>query len=135
MTGLLKDKTILIVDDDADTLVLLTAVLEDAGADVIAANSVEAALETYRQSPPHAVVADIRLGSSDGYALIKVIRETDLEYRGFTAAVALTGFASPEDRKRALTVGFNAYITKPFDPADVIDQLHDLLSRSRDSAA
>ena len=65
MTGLLKDKTILIVDDEEDTLVLLTAVLENAGANVIAANSVEAALETYRQSPPHAVVADIRLGSSD----------------------------------------------------------------------
>jgi CheY-like chemotaxis protein len=62
-----------------------------------------------------------------------MIRETDLEYRGFTAAVAVTGFASPANRKKP--VGFNAYITKPFDPADVIDQLRDLLSRSRDSAA
>jgi CheY-like chemotaxis protein len=90
---------------------------------------------TPKKFRPHAVVADIRLGSSDGYALIKMIRENDLEYRGFTAAVAVTGLASPEDRKRALTVGFNAYITKPFDPSDIIDQLHDLLSRSRDSAA
>jgi CheY-like chemotaxis protein len=131
----LKDKTILIVDDDADTRALLTTVLENAGADVIAANSVEAAFATYRQSPPHAVVADIRLGSSDGYALIKVIRETDLEYRGFTAAVAVTGFASPEDRKRALTVGFNAYFTKPFDPDEVVETLRELLSHPRDSAA
>jgi CheY-like chemotaxis protein len=135
MTALLKDKTILIVEDDGDTRDLLRVVLEAAGANVVAAESVETALETYRRAPPHAVVADIRLRSSDGYALIKAIRETDLEYRGFTVAVALTGFASPEDQTRALAAGFNAYIAKPFDPADVVQTLGDLLLGSRDSAA
>src|SRR5690348_16878565 len=134
MTALLKNKTILVVDDDADTRDLLCIILKDAGADVVAADSVEAALQTYRQDPPHGVVADIRLGSSDGYALIKKIRETDLEYRGFTATVALTGFASPEDRTRALAAGFNVYIAKPFEPAEVVQSLRNLLFPCRDAA-
>jgi DNA-binding response OmpR family regulator len=135
MTEPLKDKTVLVVADDADTRDLLRRVLEEAGADVVRADSVESAFETYRQSPPHAVVADIRLGTSDGYALIKAIRETDLEYRGSTVVLALTGSASPEEQKRALAAGFNAYIAKPFDPAEVVERLRELLSYPRESSA
>jgi DNA-binding response OmpR family regulator len=135
MTEPLKDKTVLVVADDANMRDLLRRVLEEAGADVVTADSVESAFETYRQSPPHAVVTDIRLGTSDGYALIKAIRETDVEYRGCTVVLALTGSASPEEKKRALAVGFNAYIVKPFDPAEVVERLRELLSHPRESAA
>ena len=134
-TLLLKDKTILVVEDDADTRELLRFVLEENGAHVIAVASVDAALGTYRQAPPHAVITDIRLGRSDGYALIKAIRDTDVEYRGFTPVIAVTGFASPDDEDRAMAAGFNAYITKPFDPAQVVSTLAGLLSRSSDLAA
>jgi CheY-like chemotaxis protein len=135
MTASLKDKSILIVDDDPDTRELLRAVLEDVGARVVTAGSVAAAFETYRQSPPHGVIADIHLGSSDGYALLKTIRETDVEYRGCTPVVAVTGFASPEDKKRALAAGFNAYIAKPFEPAEVVQMLSLLLLRPGELAA
>ena len=135
MTEPLKDKTVLVVADDANMRDLLRRVLEEAGADVVTADSVESAFETYRQSPPHAVVTDIRLGTSDGYALIKAIRETDAEYRGSTVVLALTGSASPEEKKRALAAGFNAYIVKPFDPPEVVERLRELLSRPRESAA
>jgi hypothetical protein len=131
----LKDKTILVVADDANMRDLLRRVLEEAAADVVTADSVEAAFETYRQSPPDAVVADIRLGTSDGYALIKAIRETDIEYRGSTVVLALTGSASPQEQKRALAAGFNAYIAKPFAPAEVVEILRELLSHPRESAA
>ena len=135
MTEPLKDKTVLVVADDANMRDLLRRVLEEAGADVVTADSVESAFETYRQSPPHAVVTDIRLGTSDGYALIKAIRETDVEYRGCTVVLVLTGSASPEEKKRALAAGFNAYIAKPFDPAEVVERLRELLSHPRESAA
>jgi DNA-binding response OmpR family regulator len=135
MTEPLKDKTVLVVADDANMRDLLRRVLEEAGADVVTADSVESAFETYRQSPPHAVVTDIRLGTSDGYALIKAIRETDAEYRGSTVVLALTGSASPEEQKRAFAAGFNAYIVKPFDPAEVVERLRELLSHPRESAA
>jgi CheY-like chemotaxis protein len=135
MNTLLENKTIMVVEDDADTREILRVALEEAGANVVTAHSVEAAFQTYRQSPPHAVIADIRLGTSDGYELIKTIRETDAEYRGVTPVIAVTGFASPEDKQRAIAAGFNFYVTKPFDPADVVAAITKLLSSCYDKAA
>src|SRR5262245_17808080 len=132
---LLTNKKILIVDDDEDTREFIRLVLEDAGANVITAESVQAALKNYRKSPPHGVVTDIRLGSSDGYELITAIRKNDAEYRGFTAVVAVTGFASPEDRQRALAAGFDAYVTKPFEGADLVRTLGEFLRQPSDLAA
>jgi len=135
MSTLLENKTIMVVEDDADTREILRVALEVAGANVVTAHSVDEAFKTYRQAPPHAVVADIRLGMSDGYALIKTIQETDAEYRGKTPVIAVTGFASPEDEQRAMAAGFNFYITKPFDPADVVAAITKLLNLSDDTVA
>src|SRR5215831_14874082 len=75
MIPLLENKTILVVDDNEDIRNLLKAILEQAGASVTAARSVREAIDVFRNSPPHAVVLDIRLGASDGYALIEEIRK------------------------------------------------------------
>jgi CheY-like chemotaxis protein len=131
----LSNKKILVVDDDGDTRELLRFTLEQYGADVVLAQSVDAALKNYREAPPHAVVADIRLGISDGYALIQMIRENDIEYRGFTPAIAVTGFASREDEERAMMAGFNAYLAKPFDPEELVTTIASLLSGSGHQAA
>jgi CheY-like chemotaxis protein len=101
MNTSLENKTILVVDDDADTCEAARSALEEAGGSVILAHSVDCAFETYRQAPPHAVIADIRLGRSDGYALIKAIRQTDSEYRGFTPVIAMTSFS----RRRSKSAG------------------------------
>jgi CheY-like chemotaxis protein len=130
MNTSLENKTILIVDDDAEVREAARSVLEDAGGTVLLADSVDSAFETYRQAPPHAVIADIRLGKSDGYALIKAIRQTDSEYRGFTPVIAMTSFASPEDEARALAAGFNAFIAKPFDSQSVVAVVAELLDSS-----
>ena len=134
MSELLKNTTIMVIDDDSDTCELLRTALEQAGASVLVAHNVDGAIETFRRCPPHAVVADIRLGNSDGYALIKAIREHNIEYRGFTPAVAVTGFASPEDKERAIAAGFNAYLAKPFEPAAVISAIAKILSGRIDLA-
>ena len=134
MSELLKNTTIMVIDDDSDTCELLRTTLEQAGASVLVAHNVDGAIETFRRCPPHAVVADIRLGNSDGYALIKAIREHNIEYRGFTPAVAVTGFASPEDKERAIAAGFNAYLAKPFEPAAVISAIAKILSGRMDLA-
>jgi len=131
----LNNTTIMVVDDNLDTCELLRTVLENAGASVTVAHEVESAIEKFRRCPPHAVIADIRLGSSDGYALIKTIREYNTEYRGFTPAVAVTGFASPEDRDRALAAGFSAYVPKPFNPTEVVSTLARVLGGLSDIAA
>jgi CheY-like chemotaxis protein len=135
MAATLENITVLVVDDDADTLDLLRSVLEESGASVVTAQSVDDALEAFRQSPPHAVVADIRLGVSDGYALIKAIREFNIEYKGSTPVIAITGYASPDDRERAIAAGFNSYFPKPLNPPDVVAAIRKTLSRPPDVVA
>ena len=132
MSTLLQNMTILVIDDDADTCELLRTMLDEYGANVVVANSVEAALALCRRTPPHLVVSDIRLGSSDGFALIEAIRKYNREYRGFTPAIAITGFVAPGDEERAMASGFNAYIHKPFDPADLINTITSLLRSTAD---
>jgi CheY-like chemotaxis protein len=135
MSTLLKNITILIIDDDADTCELLRTLLKEYGTNVMVANSVDAALALCRRAPPHLVVSDIRLGSSDGFALIETIRQYNKEYRGYTPAIAITGFGSPGDEERALAAGFNAYIPKPFDPIDLINTITSLLRNTAGLAA
>jgi len=135
MSTLLTNTTVLVVDDDEDTLELLRTVLKEGGANVVTADSVEAALALYRLAPPDIIVSDMRLGSSDGYAFIAAIREYNKEYRGFTPAIALTGFAYPGDEDRAIAAGFNAYIRKPFNPEDLIFTISRLLRQQRADAA
>src|SRR5438105_15294114 len=99
MTCSLKNKNILIVDDSTDTCNLLREVLEQSGASVTAAQSVDCAVQAFRRSPAHAVITDIRLVESDGYALLEAIRKCNVEYKGFTPVIGLTGYASPEDQE------------------------------------
>ena len=135
MNKIFKGRVILLVEDDEDTAGLLRTVFEQEDAEVIMAGSVEAALEAHRRYPAHMVVSDIRLGSSDGFALIAAIRNHDKEYRGFTPAVALTGYTSPGDEERARAAGFDAYIQKPFDPVMLTRTVAALLRGSADLAA
>jgi two-component system, OmpR family, response regulator len=135
MSTLLANTTVLVVDDDQDTCELLRASLEKRGANVVAVNSEEAALAAYRVHPPDIILSDMRLGSSDGYALIAAIREYNREYRGFTPAIALTGFQYPGDEERAIAAGFDAYIHKPFNPQHVIGTITRLLREQRQRAA
>jgi len=135
MSASLQNMRILVVDDDADTRELLQLLLQQTGAEVIAAESVDSAVKEFNCCPPDLVVSDIRLRSSDGFELMKAIREKNKEYRGFTPAVALTGFSSPGDKERAIAAGFNAYIIKPFDPDEMIETIEKVLRDSIQSAA
>ena len=135
MSALLKNTKVLIVDDNADTCDLLRVVLEQSGASVAVAQTVDGALHVFRRNPAHAIITDIRLGNSDGYALLEAIRKCNIEYKGFTPVVALTGYASPEDEERAQVAGFDAYLRKPFDPDLVVNAISKALKGRTDLAA
>lgn len=135
MSDLLRNTNVLIVDDNNDNRDLLRTVLEQTGASVTVAPSVDAAVQTFRRHPVHVVITDIRLGESDGYELLQAIRKCNAEYRGFTPVIALTGYASPEDEDRAMAAGFYAYISKPFDPQEVVTTVRDALWSATDRAA
>jgi CheY-like chemotaxis protein len=111
---------ILVVEDDADGLELMSTVIERAGARATAVASVRAALEALESLRPDAVVSDIGLPSEDGYALIRQVRAREAERGGFLPAVALTGYVHAEERAQVLAAGFQVHIAKPVDLAELI---------------
>jgi two-component system CheB/CheR fusion protein len=107
----LQNTEIPIVDDNPDTCDLLRVVLEECGASVVVAKSVDSAVQAFRRRPAHAVITDIRFQDSDGYELLEAIQKCNADYKGFTPVVALTGYASPKDEARAMAAGFDAYFS------------------------
>ncbi|NUP11917.1 MAG: PAS domain S-box protein [Polyangiaceae bacterium] len=109
VAGELVGKRILVVDDDADGRELVVEILRTAGAEVVAACSGPAALESIEQHPLDVIVSDIGMPGMDGYELIR-----EAKGRGVRAcAVALTAFGTDRDRDRALRAGFSDHLAKP----------------------
>ena len=123
--------SILVVEDDHDTRELLRFFLEQQGAKVVTADSVEPAVESYQAVPPNILITDIGMPGYNGYALIALIRAHDKQTGRRTPAIALTAFASPADRETALAAGFDAYLEKPFLPAELLATIATLLDQSR----
>jgi CheY-like chemotaxis protein len=122
----LRNLRLLVVDDDSDTREMLRFILEQEGAHVSLASSVREAFESYQNSPPNLIVADIGMPEQNGYALIAMIRAADKQEGRTTPAIALTAFTSPADEKAALKAGFQKYMSKPFEPARVIESIREL---------
>jgi CheY-like chemotaxis protein len=127
--GALSGSTILAVDDDLDTRELIQSILESAGARVHAAGSVEDALLALQRDTPDALVTDIGMPGRDGYALLQEVRAL-LGDRTPRVAVALSAYASEQDRQRSSAAGFQRHIAKPVDPAVLVQILRQLLDAS-----
>jgi signal transduction histidine kinase len=121
----LEGVTVLIVEDSADTLLLLKTVFAQAKANVLAASTAAEALELLQNSTPNMIVSDIGMPDTDGYELLKRIRA--VPGMSDVPAIAISGYASDEDRKRALSVGYNALLAKPVS----VDGLFDLIDSLR----
>ncbi|NQE34544.1 hybrid sensor histidine kinase/response regulator [Microcoleus asticus] len=118
----LEGLQILVVDDEADALELLSTILQKYGADVIAVASVKEALtviETATRSPD-VLVSDIGMPDEDGYSLIRKLRQLEAQRGGRLPAIALTAYARNDDRRQALLAGFQMHLTKPVDAADLV---------------
>jgi hypothetical protein len=111
----------LIVDDEADARELLTTILEQSGAQVMAAASASEAFDLLSKSRADVLVSDIGMPKVDGYTLIRQVRELEAQGREYTPAVALTAYASQSDRKLALEAGFQVHLPKPFEPDELIN--------------
>src|SRR4051812_1965299 len=117
---------LLVVEDDSDTRELLRFLLEQQGATVTVAENVPIALQLFETKHPDVVVTDIGMADYNGYALIAAIRQQEKEKGVTTPVIALTAFATPADRDIAFTSGFNAYMSKPFDPRKLITTIRTL---------
>jgi CheY-like chemotaxis protein len=111
---------VLVVDDNIDTLELVTVILEQYGTEVITAASAAEALEAIAQFVPHILISDIAMPGADGYWLIRKIRSLEATQGGFLPAIAMTAYASAEERTRALDAGFQMHVPKPVDPFDLV---------------
>src|ERR1051326_7147922 len=127
MNNPLQNVRILAIDDDNDTREMLRYILEQAGGEVTAVESVKEALESFQNSPPDVIVSDIGMPEYNGYALISLIRASDERLGRKTPAIALTAYTSPADEKTALASGFQKYIGKPFGPRELIESIRALL--------
>lgn len=123
--------TVLVVDDDADTLGLLTDVLKSAGASVTTASSVPEAMNRLAQDTPDVVITDIGMPDDDGFALLRAIR--DIHHIRIPVA-ALTAYGTEQDRRRVMGAGFAEYVVKPADPVDLlrlVARLHETYASDR----
>ncbi|MFT3774647.1 MAG: ATP-binding protein [Minicystis sp.] len=111
---------VLVVDDEPDSRALLEKVLADRGALVRTCASAGEALEQVSAWRPDVLVSDIGMPERDGYWLIDQVRALPPDRGGDTPALALTGFASVEDRVRALSRGFHLHASKPVDAAELL---------------
>jgi PAS domain S-box-containing protein len=114
----LSGARILVVDDDADTRVVLRETLAAYGAEVREASSAREALGIVQLWRPAVVVSDIGLPGEDGYELIRRIRDWERDAGVWTPAVALTAYARTKDRMRALVAGYQVHVAKPIEPME-----------------
>jgi PAS domain S-box-containing protein len=112
----LEDVKVLVVDDEPDAREFVKRLLEEAQADVLVAGTAEEALELLRREKPQVLLSDVGMPGRDGYEFIREVRMSGSSI----PAAALTAFARPEDRTRALLSGFQAHVPKPVEPAELL---------------
>jgi signal transduction histidine kinase/CheY-like chemotaxis protein len=127
--GRLNGRDILVVDDDLDTRELLVSALEGAGGRVRSAASASEALALIRQHAPEAVISDIGMPGEDGYAFMQALTR-ELQVPAPRVRIALSAFAGPRDRERALEAGFQRHVAKPVDPHALIKTLAEMFESS-----
>ncbi|WP_068457551.1 response regulator transcription factor [Aedoeadaptatus pacaensis] len=120
----MKEK-ILIVDDEKEICDLLAIYLHNDGYVVETAYDGEEALEKIKADPPDAMILDIMLAGMDGFSLCKRIRENY-----FFPILMLTSKIDFEDKILGLTIGADDYMTKPFNPLEVVARIKTQLRRS-----
>ena len=115
------------VEDEGATSFAVRKLLEAAGAQVDVVGSAMAAREAFVTDPPDLIVCDIGLPGEDGYSLLRLIRQQEqLQSSARVPAIAVTAFASQQDRERALGAGFDEHVPKPVDPQRLMSLLEQL---------
>jgi len=120
---------ILVVDDDKEIVRLVKSYLERAGFNVVTAYDGETALHSLRRERPDLLVLDLMLPDRDGWDLTRLIR-TD-ETLADTLIIMLTARVDDSDKIVGLEIGADDYITKPFNPREVVARVRALLRRSQ----
>ena len=119
---------LMIVEDDPDTLEMLRATLEARGFRVTACQSAAETLEAAPGKLVDLIISDIGMPEMDGFHMISQLRAI-AGYQNIPA-IALSGYASQKDAKAALAAGFDAHVSKPVDPAELVIMVNGLLEKT-----
>lgn len=120
---------IVVVDDDTDSLILTTFILESYGVQIITATSALETLELIKQFIPDIFIIDIAMPEVDGYSLIRIIRTLGSPHNEIPA-IALTAIDSEEGRDLALKSGFQSYLMKPTEPDELATEIVHLVTKN-----
>jgi signal transduction histidine kinase/DNA-binding response OmpR family regulator len=131
--GHLHQMHILIVDDAPDTLEVLGVLLRRADAAVSSATCAGDCRRMLEDLRPDLLISDITMPDEDGISLIQSIRRLPPERGGATPAIALTACAGADDRAKAIAAGFQAHLSKPFEPDALLELVKQLAVRAEPS--
>lgn len=121
---------ILLIEDNEQNRYLLTFLLQQHGYQVVAVADGAKGIERARELQPRLILLDIQLPVMDGYAVARALRQhTPLQQ---TPIIAVTSYAMPGDRERALEAGCSGYIEKPIDPMTFIAEMERALLPARE---
>ena len=121
----MSDELVLVADDDDDILLLVTTRLRRDGFNVISARNGDEALALAKERRPAVAVLDIGMPGLDGLEVLEQIRaDTDLTA---TRVLLLTAKAQESDVRRGYDAGADAYVRKPFSPAELSTRVRELL--------
>ncbi len=125
-------KKVLIVEDELHIRTLLVQTLEeledDYGVEVLTASDGEEGLQMIQSENPQVVFLDIMMPKMNGYEVCQAVKQ-DAGLQG-TVIVLLTAKGQEVDRKKGLEIGAHDYMTKPFDPDEVLELAKELLKVS-----
>jgi PAS domain S-box-containing protein len=116
----LEDVKILVVEDELDALDLLSIDLREHGAKVTGVASASEALELLDKEKFDLIISDIGMADTDGYSLIKQVRQHEGDDREHIPAIALTAYARAQDRLRAIAAGYNTHVAKPVEIRELV---------------
>jgi len=120
---------ILVVDDDRQIVRLLRAYLEQVGYQVLTAYDGETALHILRREQPDLVVLDLMLPDRDGWDVTRIVRSD--EKLAATPIIMLTARVEDNDKIVGLELGADDYVTKPFNPREVVARVRAVLRRAQ----
>jgi len=116
----LENVRILVVEDELDALDLITIDLAEHGAKVRGASSAAEALLLLRSDEFDLLISDIGMADTDGYKLIRQVRNEEGEKGHHIPAIALTAYARTQDRVRAIAAGYNTHVAKPVEIRELV---------------
>ncbi|MBI5631269.1 MAG: response regulator [Elusimicrobia bacterium] len=125
----LNGLSILLVEDETDQREMLAFILSKYGARVTAVSCPSEAMESISRKAPDVIVSDLAMPGEDGYDFIRKVRKLPPAQGGHIPAAALTAYARPEDRTKAILAGYQIHIPKPIHPEELAALVANLVGR------